>query len=73
VVGGWTGYVPTDTVEFVLLDLENNPVPDRLKKLKKFPVKICMGGGALFYTSNNLQFNLQFGLVYQVHYRFCGT
>jgi hypothetical protein len=49
---------PTDTVEFISLDPKNNPVPDRYKNIKNFPVKIWRGGGVLFSHSKNLHFEI---------------
>jgi hypothetical protein len=50
VVGGKTGVGPHghDSVELISLDPENNPVPERFKKMKKFPFKIpgAYGGGS---------------------------
>jgi hypothetical protein len=43
----------SDTVELISLDPKNNPVPDRFKNLKKFPINIRWGGGALFSHGKN--------------------
>jgi hypothetical protein len=48
VIGGLdsTGNI-SDVVELISLDPKNNPVPARLKNLKKFPTIITTGGGAM--------------------------
>jgi hypothetical protein len=48
VIGGLDStYSETDVVELISLDPKNNPVPARLKNLKKFPIIIFSGGGAM--------------------------
>jgi hypothetical protein len=48
VIGGEDStFSVTDVVELISLDPKNNPVPARLKNLKKFPTSIDSGGGAM--------------------------
>jgi hypothetical protein len=49
VIGGVSdGSKITDELELISLDPKNNPVPDRLKNLNKFPTNIFRGGGAMW-------------------------
>jgi hypothetical protein len=51
---GGSGYNGlSDEVELTSLDPKNNPVPERLKSLNKFPLKIWFGGGGVFSSGNN--------------------
>jgi hypothetical protein len=61
VVGGYTNNSASDAVELISLDPQKYPVPNRFKKLDKFPVKISRGTGALFSPGNTTSTKL--GLV----------
>lgn len=65
-IGGWVDVDGNDKVKLISLDPSNNPVPDRLKNLARFPRR----------TFNKGTFNVPFAGILALEYIFitlCGS